>query len=497
MDIHAFGSILQIEDGTKRSLDTPPPAVHKFTRSVESPPTPLELDSLEWGSRMNGPEQSSSGHQTPVTPYELGTGAPSTPRDREITTILQRWNQPAINKWRMATACVFQLGNGFNDGAQGALIPYIEKHYRIGYAVVSLIFVAQAVGFLIAAPVTHFIEARLGRTRGYMVAATAMILAYVTVICQPPFGLVVAAYPLNGFGIALNLALSQVWCANLVNGTTLLGVLHASYGIGATVAPLVATALVSRDVRWSYYYSIPLALQLVGITLAYWAFRDFEKEGPAQLLSALERTASRNATAEHQTTKSQNLKQAFSDKTTWLGSLFIFAYQGAEVSISGWVITFLIKYRHGDPTSVGYVTAGFWAGITIGRLTLSHLAHKIGEKISVVGLTIGSIVLQLLVWLLPNVIGEAVAVAILGLLLGPIYPCSVVVFARLLSPESQMSGLSIISAMGSSGGAVAPFVTGLLSQRLGTVVLHPICLVLFVAMELTWLSLPKIHRRIE
>jgi hypothetical protein len=73
--------------------------------------------------------------------------------------------------------------------------------------------------------------------------------------------------------------------------------------------------------------------------------------------------------------------KALKSKTLILGALFIFAYQGAEVSISGWVISFLIATRHGSPPAVGYVTSGFWGGITLGRFLLSHPAHKVGEKI--------------------------------------------------------------------------------------------------------------------
>ncbi len=40
---------------------------------------------------------------------------------------------------------------------------------------------------------------------------------------------------------------------------------------------------------------------------------------------------------------------------------------------------FLIQFRRGDPSIVGYVTAGFWAGITLGRtcseFVLDHLAQ--------------------------------------------------------------------------------------------------------------------------
>ena len=50
---------------------------------------------------------------------------------------------------------------------------------------------------------------------------------------------------------------------------------------------------------------------------------------------------------------------------------------------------------------------------------------------------------------------------------------------------------------GSSGGALAPFITGIMAQKLGTEVLHPICLVLFILMEVCWFTLPKIERRDE
>jgi fucose permease len=74
----------------------------------------------------------------------------------------------------------------------------------------------------------------------------------------------------------------------------------------------------------------------------------------------LETTTSRQTAAEEAASKMKNLKLALKNKVTIFGALFIFAYQGAEVSISGWFISYLINYRNGDPAKVGYVTAGFW-----------------------------------------------------------------------------------------------------------------------------------------
>lgn len=110
-----------------------------------------------------------------------------------------------------------------------------------------------------------------------------------------------------------------------------------------------------------------------------------------------------------------------------------------------------------------YMSVGFWAGITLERFVLSRLAHMIEEKLSIVVLVIGSAVLPLMTRLIPNVIGGVVAVALVGLLLGPVYPCATAVFSKLLPRSIQVSSLNFISALGSSGGAVSPFFTGLLA----------------------------------
>jgi fucose permease len=267
--------------------------------------------------------------------------------------------------------------------------------------------------------------------------------------------------------------------------------------------PLVATALVAdAGTTYSRYYLLTLSVSVFNLVFAGWAFWHYEAESATGLLSTIEQIASQvhNSSAQQQTDDPSQLTtmiKAFKSKAVLLGALFIFAYQGAEVSISGWVISFLIENRHGREPAVGYVSSGFWAGITVGRFVLSHPAHKIGEKFFVYGVIIGAIVFELLVWLVPNVVGEAVAVAIVGLFLGPIYPCATAVFSRAIARKDQVSGLSVISAFGSSGGAVAPLVTGILAQAVGTFVLHPIVLVLFTVMIVCWFGVPNVRKRMD
>lgn len=173
-----------------------------------------------------------------------------------------------------------------------------------------------------------------------------------------------------------------------------------------------------------------------------------------------------------------------------LGALFLFMYQGSEVSIAGWVTSFLIADRGGKEPAVGYITAGFWAGITLGRFCLAMPAQKIGPRRFVYGCVIGAGIFELLVWFVPNIIGDAVAVSIVGLLLGPVYPCAADILMRNLSRKERVAGISTMAAFGSAGGAAAPFITGVLAQVVGTFVLHPLVIALFVGMLVFWYMIP-------
>jgi fucose permease len=160
-----------------------------------------------------------------------------------------------------------------------------------------------------------------------------------------------------GFGAAINLALNNVYCAHTHPPSVILGLAHGSYGVGGIIAPIIGTAMASRGIVWSRFYFINVVVRVCCIVFAAWSFWSFKEDTEDNLL---ETTTTRQTATEEATSKLKNLKHALKNKVTIFGALFIFAYQGAEVSISGWFISYLISYRNGDPGRVGYVTAGFW-----------------------------------------------------------------------------------------------------------------------------------------
>ncbi|CAE7199657.1 hypothetical protein P3342_010283 [Pyrenophora teres f. teres] len=463
-------------------------------------PEPVELNDFSSskndgeGRKAASGQDMQKGFQTPRTPNELEMSRPPTPSRDDAVGLTRTWNGDRMTKWRILCCCSIYFSNGMNDSVVGALIPYIESYYHISYAIMSLVFVTNAVGFISAAFFTNIILGKFGRARTLIFAELIGLSAHVILVCTPPYPLVVTAFLLLGFGAAINLALNNVYCANTHPPSVILGLAHGSYSVGGIIAPIIGTAIVSRGILWSRFYFLTVGLRFFCIAFAgstFWSYTEDAEE------SLLEPTSTRQTATEDAASKFKNLKLALKNKVTIIGAIFIFAYQGAEVSISGWFISYLINYRNGDPAKVGYVTAGFWGGITLGRFVLTHAAPRIGEKLFVVTLTCGLVGLQLLAWLTPNLIGNAVAVCLLGLLMGPIYPCAQTIFSRLMPRHVQTTAVGFIGGAGSSGGAVAPFTTGLLAQALGTWVLNPVCLGMYAVMFACWFALPKVRKRTE
>lgn len=50
-----------------------------------------------------------------------------------------------------------------------------------------------------------------------------------------------------------------------------------------------------------------------------------------------------------------------------------------EVTLGGWIVTYIIEVRGGGPSS-GYVSSGFFGGLTVGRVGLLWVNRLIGER---------------------------------------------------------------------------------------------------------------------
>lgn len=282
-----------------------------------------------------------------------------------------------------------------------------------------------------------------------------------------------------GFGNGIQDSAWNAWIGNMHRANELLGFLHGAYGLGATIGPLIATAMVTRGgLQWYTFYFVMIGLDGLALFLLAGAFwRATAKVHRAQHAAANggKRTTTRTV---------------LRSPVVWLVALFLLGYVGAEVSLGGWIVTFMLRVRDAEPFIAGLTVTFFWLGLTVGRVVLGFVTGRIGEKLAIAVYLLLSVALQLLYWLVPNFAASAVFVTFLGFFLGPLFPAAVVAATRLLPNDYHVSAIGFAAAFGGGGAALFPFAVGAIAQSEGVEVLQPICLAILVFILLMWLSLP-------
>ncbi|KAF2859286.1 MFS general substrate transporter [Piedraia hortae CBS 480.64] len=377
---------------------------------------------------------------------------------------------------------------GANDASYGPIIPYLEDYYSLSYIVVSLVFLSPIVGYNLAAVANNTIHMHLGQRGVAFLGPLVHIIAYVVIAVHPPYPVLVIVFILAGLGNGLEDSGWNAWIGALDRPNELLGCLHACYGLGATAAPLIATTMIAKGgIPWFNWYYVLLGASVLELVFSLWAFWP-------QTGAVFRASHPRTTDAGGSRLREATLKKPAA-RVTWLAAMFLLGYVGSEVALGGWIVTFMMRVRHGDAFSSGMTATGFWLGITVGRLVLGFVTPRIGEKKAIAIYLPIAMGLELLFWLVPQFYVSAVAVSFVGFFLGPMFPAAMVAVTKLLPRHLHVSSIGFAAAFGGSGGALFPFAVGALAQAKGVQVLQPVIVALLAIIWSLWMGLPRMSKK--
>lgn len=250
--------------------------------------------------------------------------------------------------------------------------PQLQVDYGISYLVVSLIFISPLVGYFASALLNNRIHIVLGRRGVAFLAPGARLVAYIVTSQHPPFSVLVLVFILAGFGNGLEDGAWNAWLGVMKNANELLGILHAFYGLGAILSPLIATSMITKaNLDWYMFYYLMIGLALLEIISAVAAF--WAESGKAY----------RAANPKTRGDGGARTREAVGNRVTWICGIFLLVYVGIEVAVGGWVVVFMEKVRHAAPFPAGMSATGYWLGVTVGRGVLGFVTPLIGEKLAV------------------------------------------------------------------------------------------------------------------
>ncbi|KAK8106819.1 Bypass of stop codon protein 6 [Apiospora kogelbergensis] len=398
---------------------------------------------------------------------------------------VEKWNEPRINIYRLLVTNYSFIIMGMSDACLGPLIPYIEEYYNISYTLVSLLFLSSFVGYLVAALSNNLIHHHLGQRGVALIAPSARILGYVLLCLHLPFPALPPLMLLPGFGSGLEDSAWNAWIGNMASANELLGFLHGSYGLGATIGPLVSTAMVVKaGLPWYAYFYLMIglaSLELLLTSTVFWG-----------ATGASYRAARETVSGDGARTTTRTVMR---EPLVWLLAVFLLGYVGAENALGGWIVSFMLDVRHAAPFDAGLTVTFFWLGLAVGRVTLGFVTGRLGEKRAVAAYLALALALQVLYWQVPSFAASAVFVSFEGFFLGPLFPGAIVVATKLLPVDHHISAIGFAAAFGGGGAAVVPFAVGAIASSRGVWVLQPIILAVLAFLLLAWLALPGGLRR--
>ncbi|KAI7860296.1 major facilitator superfamily domain-containing protein [Circinella umbellata] len=372
---------------------------------------------------------------------------------------------------------------GINDASIGAIIPRLKDYYGIPNETVSLLFLCNSFGYFLAAMVNGYLVHKLGQQGSMYFGAINLLIAYALIASGFPFGIMAVLMVLQGSGVALLDAGMNVYTSSVPKATLMLNILHAMYGVGAMISPLMNATLSKLGFSWQGLYVFMSLFSLINLVLITVGFRNIKMD----YIDDEEDEEERHNPDRHK----QIMRAAMRHPMTVLGAMYILVYVGTEVTVGGWGLTFLQQGRHGDFIAMSNVIAGYWAGLAIGRIILGYLCDRFGEKRMISIFTFMTIAVLIVLWTVADVVIDSIAIISIGFLLGPMFPSTVSLASKVLPRNMHATSIGFIAGTGAGGAALFPFITGQVAGKFGILSMPIVCLAMSVTMQILWTFVPS------
>ena len=371
----------------------------------------------------------------------------------ENLTLASITQKRPLNIGLVLLAYVAFISLGLPDGLLGVAWPSMRADFGLPLDALGMLLVASTVGYLTSSFFSGRITARLG-VGGLLAASCAAtggsLLAYTLApswITLVPFGLVA------GLGAGAIDAGINTYIASH-HGESLMQWLHASFGVGITLGPIIMTTGLNLTGAWRVGYVVVGVAQLVlagcfAVTASLW-----RQNGAARVDQADMRLT------DFQTP----LRETLRESRTWLSILMFFLYTGIEVTLGLWAYTLLTESRGIAPAVAGLWAGSYWGTFTVGRVVAGLYAPRVGANRLVQISLLGALAGALLLWWNPSQAVSLFGVGLVGFAVAPIFPALVSGTSGRVSMRHGANTIGMQISAAGLGAALLPTVAGSLAR---------------------------------
>jgi fucose permease len=246
-----------------------------------------------------------------------------------------------------------------------------------------------------------------------------------------------------------------------------MNLLHAFFGVGATVGPLLVASTLARGLSWKVAYFILAGVEAL-LVIAVLRVRRLWPDAVKDLVSLPDGRSARLG-------------------PMVLGLLGMFLlYVGVEITAGQWSYSLLTESRGVGELAAGIWVALYWGGLTGGRLLLGGIGDRVGPRRILQFSMIGSVAGSAFLWADPIGLG-VLGLPLLGFSFAGVFPTLVALTPAWVGKQRAQTVIGFQIAAASAGTALMPWVAGLIIDEVGLESLGPYLVALAVLMAtLNW-----------
>lgn len=367
-------------------------------------------------------------------------------------------------------------GLGLSAGLLGVAWPYMQSEFNLALDAVNVLLLVQTITYTLASFIIGRIMGRFGSGTSLVAGMLIMALCLFGIAASSTWVLVLACALIAGFGsgildAGLNLYVTAYHSARTMNW------LHASFGVGITIGPLIMTYC-AINLTWQAGYMLTGGVLMVIMGLMLLTRHLWRNEGFQN--------------AENKPVRRAPFSRSIRLPMLWLSMLMLLAYVSMEIGIGQWAYTLLTQSRGESPETAGLWVSIYWGVFTGGRIFFGFIANRFDPTRLLRWCFLGTLVGALMFAWNPLPVAGQAGLILIGFAEAPIFAMLMTTTPQRVGLEHAENGVSLQMMCVGLGGAILPGLIGTIGKNFGlesmTLTFAALAFIAFIFHELSQIA---------
>ncbi len=338
-------------------------------------------------------------------------------------------------------AYLTMLFDGLCVSSASVILPLLKEHHNLSYNLSGLLLALLSVGNLASALICGFLPRRWGVRRTMLLFTSGLFLGYLLLAVSGSPALLLLSFLLIGLGKGSTMNNATVITgAAAKDRTKSVNLINALFAIGSLSAPFLYLACSGR-----LFWQSPIVLLSVSGGIVWLLFFFIKRNDPQQA-------------------KPQKDDLSFlRDKHFWFSTAFLFCQQCAEISVTGWLVTYFKDQGILSGVFSEFTVTVIWFAMLVGRLIIAFVLPQNSRLRSLVLMSACAIVTYALLLTATSGIMAIITLFLFGFSMSGTYPTSIAQANKSLSNAS----VGVLLPVAGIGAVVMPYITGAVAQHIG------------------------------